>query len=101
MGQQPGTWIDTASLRSVAHHFDVSAQALDDTARRYLTGLVFGGVHAGRAHVARGEAVRAALGRLAGDLTQWSRAAGEIAVTLRTGVDGYVDAELRAAARIG
>ena len=66
----------------------------------HLARLEFSGASAGRAHTARGDALRAALERLTAELSQWSRAAAEIAVALRAGADRYADAELYAAARI-
>ena len=55
---------------------------------------------AGRAHTARGDALRAALDRLTAELSQWSRAAVEIAVALRASANRYADADVYAAARI-
>jgi hypothetical protein len=92
--------VDVAALRAVADRFSAAADLIDGAVDNHLAGLTFGGAAAGRAHVASGDALRAGLGRLAGELSRWSRAAGEIAVALRIGADRYADAELYAAARI-
>ena len=92
--------IDVAAVRAVADQLDRAAELIDDAAGYHLARLTFGGATAGRAHSARGDALRAALQRLAGELSQWSRATGEIAVGLRAGAERYADAELYAAARI-
>ena len=60
----------------------------------------FGGFSAGRAHTARGDALRGALDRLTAELSQWSRAAVEIAVALRASANRYADADVYATARI-
>jgi hypothetical protein len=86
--------VDTAAVRIVAARFDTAADILSGT----LSGLRFDGAAAGRAHVAHGDAVRAAVERLAAVLAQWSRAAAEIAAALRADADRYGEAELRAVA---
>jgi len=96
-----GAAIDIAAVRAVANRFDAGAEALDGVARTRLGGLAFGGATAGRAHLARGDALRATLGRLTGEMTEWGRAAAEIATALRVGADHYAEADLRGAARIG
>jgi Excreted virulence factor EspC, type VII ESX diderm len=92
--------VDTAAVRAVADRFGAAADLIDDAVDNHLARLTFGGAAAGRAHVARGDALRAGLQRLAAEMTQWSRAASEIGVALRAGADRYADAELYAAARI-
>ncbi|MEZ0358302.1 type VII secretion target [Mycobacterium sp. SA01] len=92
------TRVDCAGLRAAAQHFDSTAEVLDEALRGQLSRLRFDGAVAGRAHVAHGDAVRAALERLTATVTQWSRAAEETAVALRATADRYGDAELRAAA---
>lgn len=62
--------------------------------------MSFCGARAGREYAEYGAAVRAGLDGLAADLSQWSRAAQQIALALRAGVDRYQDAERYAAARI-
>jgi hypothetical protein len=94
------TGVDVAAVRAVADRFSAAADLIDDAVDNHLARLTFGGACAGRAHVARGDALRAGLQRLAAELSHWSRAAGEIAIALRGGADRYADAELYAAARI-
>jgi len=77
-----------------------AAEIIDGAVGDHLVRLAFCGASAGRAHTARGDALRAGLDRLAAELSQWSRAAVEIAVALRTGADRYTETELYAAARI-
>jgi hypothetical protein len=91
--------VDTAALRAAAQRFDTAADLLDAALRAQLSRLRFDGALAGRAHVAGGDAVRAALDRLAAEVAQWSRAAAEVAAALRATADGYADAELNAAIR--
>lgn len=95
-----GTRIDIAAVHAVADRISAAAELVEAAISQHLAGLAFGGAGAGRAHTARGDAVRAGLGRLVAELAQWSRAADEIAVALRAGGDRYSDAELRAAVRI-
>jgi uncharacterized protein YukE len=101
MDQHRRTWIDVAAVRSVADRFDGAAEVIDGAVRNHLAHLTFSGICAGRAHIARGDALCSALNRLSAQLTQWSRATVEIAAALRATADHYADAELRAAARIG
>lgn len=85
----------------MANGFEAVAELIGDAAQHRMAELGFDGATAGRAHADRGDALRAALYRLAGELAQWSRAAGGIAAALRVTADRYADAELGAAARIG
>ena len=94
------TEVDVAATYRVAQQFGASAEIIDRALRDQLTRLSFGGAVAGRDHAARGDAVRAELQRLVGELSQWSRASDEIAAALRASADRYSDAELYAAARI-
>jgi Excreted virulence factor EspC, type VII ESX diderm len=94
------TGIDPAAVHAIANQFVAAAELLDAAVYDHLTGLAFGGISAGRAHAARGDAVRAALDRLTTELSHWSRAAGEIAVALRASANRYADADGYAAARI-
>jgi len=94
------TEIDVSATYRVAERFDAAAEMIDGAARRHLTRWEFGGSTAGRAHAARGDALLAALERLAAEASRWSRACTEIAVALRAGGDGYSNAEQAAAARI-
>lgn len=86
--------MDTAAVRLAAGRFAAAADILDGTPGA----LRFSGALAGRAHAARGDAVRAALDGLAAATAQWSRAAAEIAAALRADADRYAEAELRAVA---
>ncbi len=98
--QYASTHIDVAAVHAVADRISAAADIIDDAVSNHLSRLTFDGACAGRTHVARGDALRVALARLGDELSQWSRAAGEIAMTLRAGADRYADAELYAAARI-
>jgi Excreted virulence factor EspC, type VII ESX diderm len=94
------TGIDTAAVHAVADRFSAAAELVDSAARDHMARLAFGGPCAGQAHVARGDAVRGGLDRLVAKLSQWSRAADEIAVSLRASASQYADADGYAAARI-
>jgi hypothetical protein len=94
------TGVDTAAVYAVADRFGAAAALIDGAVGDHLARLAFGGAGAGRAHTARGDALRSELDRLAAELSQWSRAAAEIAVALRASADRYGDCELYAAARI-
>jgi hypothetical protein len=94
------TGIDTAAVYAIADRFGAAAELIDGAVYDHMASLAFGGSSAGRAHTARGDALRGALDRLAGELSQWSRAAVEIAVALRASANRYADADLYAAARI-
>ncbi|HEY3995113.1 MAG TPA: type VII secretion target [Mycobacterium sp.] len=94
------TEIDVAATYRVAQQFGAAAEIIDRALSDQLTRLSFDGAVAGRAHTARGDALRAELQRLVGELSQWSRASDEIAAALRASADRYADAELYAAARI-
>jgi hypothetical protein len=94
------TGIDTAAVHAVADRFAAAAGLIDGAACDHMARLAFGGSSAGRAHTARGDALRAGLDRLAAELSQWSRAAVEIAVVLRASANRYADADVYAAARI-
>jgi hypothetical protein len=92
--------IDVAAIHAVADRIDAAAELIDDAVANHLARLAFGGALAGRAHTARGEALRGGLDRLGVELSQWSRAAAEIAVALRAGAERYAEADVYAAARI-
>lgn len=91
---------DSSAVRRVADQLGAAAGLLDRAVADHLARLAFDGASAGRAHAARGDALRVELARLTSEVTQWSRAAAEIAAALRAGADRYGDAELYAAARI-
>jgi hypothetical protein len=94
------TVIDTSAVHAVADRFGAAAELIDGSVCDHMARLAFGGPSAGRAHTARGDALRGALDRLTGELSQWSRAAVEIAVALRVSANRYADADVYAAARI-
>lgn len=92
--------IDVAAVHAVADRIDAATGLIDGAVTNHLARLAFGGALAGRAHTARGDALRGGLDRLAAELSQWSRAAVEIAVVLRAGAERYAEADGYAAARI-
>ena len=94
------TGVDVAAVYAVADQLNATAEMIDDAVATHLTWLVFNGARAGRAHAARGDALRTALERVAAELSQWSRATAEIGAALRAGADRYADADQYAAARI-
>ncbi len=91
---------DSSGVYRVADQLGAAAELLDRAVGDHLARLAFGAASAGRAHTARGDALRVQLERLTAEVTQWSRAAIEAAAALRAGADRYADAELYAAARI-
>jgi hypothetical protein len=94
------TGVDVAAVYAVADQLSGAAEMIEDAVANHLTWLAFSGARAGRAHTAHGDALRAALERLAAELSRWSRATAEIGAALRAGADRYADADLYAAARI-
>jgi len=94
------TGVDGAAVYAVADQMGAAAALIDDAVGQHLGRIAFSGAGAGRAHTARGDALRARLDRLAAELAQWSRSAVEISVVLRASADRYADAERYAAARI-
>lgn len=92
--------LDSSGVDRVADQLGVAAELLDRAVGDHLARLAFGGPGAGRAHTARGDALRVQLERLTAEVTQWSRAAIETAAALRAGAQRYADAEMYAAARI-
>lgn len=94
------TGVDVAAVYAVADQLNAAAEMIDDAVANDLTWLVFNGARAGRAHAARGDALRAALERLVAELSRWSRSTAEIGAALRAGADSYADADVYAAARI-
>jgi len=91
---------DSSAVLRVADQMGAAAELLDRAVADHLARLTFDGALAGRAHSARGDALRVQLERLTAEVTQWSRAAAETAAALRAGAENYADAELYAAARI-
>ncbi len=92
--------VDVSAVHSVADRLGTAAELIDGAAGEHLARLAFGGGCAGRAYAARGDALRAALQRLAAEVTQWARVSADIAAALRASAEGYADAELYAARRI-
>ncbi len=94
------TEVDVAAVHNVADQLRAAAALIDGAVGNHLAELCFGGASAGRAHAARGDALRVELERLTAEVSQWSRAAIEIAFGLRAGAERYAEAETYAAARI-
>lgn len=101
MGTADAARVDTAAVRAIAREYETAASIVDGAARNHLSDLDVGGATSGRAYVAHGDALRAALLALAMSLRQWSRAALEIAAVLRASADRYQDADASAASRVG
>ena len=101
MGERDVAHVDVAALLSVAGEYEAIADAVDAVVRTRLVGQQFGGVGAGRVHVARGEAVRIAVDGIADQLRNWSRASAEIAATLRSTAQRYDEADVRAGRLVG
>lgn len=100
MGQLDVARVQVAALRDAARDYDAVADAVA-TARSHLAGLTFDGAVAGRSHAARGDALRAGLARLDDDMRQWTSANAGISAALRRTADGYADADMRSAHRLG
>jgi hypothetical protein len=101
MGQTDAARVDLPALLDIARQYQAAADIVDGAVRTHLSGLAFDGATAGRMHVARGDAVRAAINHIVDQLRQWSRASTEIAAALRASADRYADADVRAARRVG
>jgi hypothetical protein len=101
MGESGVARVDVAALHEVARRYETVADIVDGAVRTHLTGLMFDGAVAGRMHAARGDGVRVAVDHIVGQLRQWSRAAAEIAATLRASADRYAEADAGAATRLG
>src|SRR5262245_58533037 len=93
--------VDVAALHAIAREYESAAGIVDGAVRTHLAGLAFDGASAGRVHVARGDALRAAVDHVVDRLRQWSRAAEEIAAALHASADRYAEADLSAAQRVG
>lgn len=91
---------DSSAVHGIADQLSAAAELIDGAVGNHLARLTFGGATAGRAYIARGDALRVQLERLTAEVGQWSRAAVETAAALRAGADRYADADLYAAARI-
>ncbi|BBZ35111.1 hypothetical protein MCNF_37160 [Mycolicibacterium confluentis] len=90
--------VDQAALRAVADNFEDLARTVSRTAQCPWR---FSGASAGRAYIADGDAWRRAAEGLIADCALWSRAAGEIAASLHTGIARYSEADRVAAAAVG
>jgi Excreted virulence factor EspC, type VII ESX diderm len=101
MGQPEVTRVDVAALHAVARQYEAVADIVEGVVRTHLAGLMFDGAAAGRVHVGRGDALRAAVEHVVDQLRQWSRAAAEIAAVLRVSADRYAEADASAARRVG
>jgi hypothetical protein len=101
MGQPDVARVDVAALHAVARQYEAASDIVEAAVRTHLTGLSFDGATAGRMHVAHGDALRAAVDHVVGQLRQWSRAAAEIAAALRASADRYAEADARSARRVG
>jgi len=101
MGQPEVARVDVAALHAVAREYETVADIVEGAVRTHLTELVFDGAVAGRMHVARGDALRAAVDHVVYQLRLWSRAAAEIAAALRASADRYAEADAGAARRLG
>jgi Excreted virulence factor EspC, type VII ESX diderm len=101
MGQPEVARVDVAALHAVAREYETAADIVEGAVRTHLAGLLFDGAGAGRIHVARGDALRAAVDHVGYQLRQWSRAAAEIAAALRASADRYADADAGAARQLG
>ncbi|WIM87642.1 type VII secretion target [Candidatus Mycobacterium wuenschmannii] len=97
---QRNAFVDVAAVRAVANRCDDAAHLVDGAVRAQFGRLAFDGTTAGRAYIGQGDALRFALHRLGGELTQWARATMEVAAALRASADRYDDADQLAAARI-
>ncbi|MEW5813311.1 MAG: type VII secretion target [Actinomycetota bacterium] len=95
------TGVDVGALREVARAYEHAAEIVAGSVRDHLRTLTFGGATAGRAYVAQGEILQGALRDLTNAVSEWSRAAGEVASALEVSVVRYVDADERAAGRVG
>ena len=93
----PTTSVDTALVRAAAARIDTAADLLQEAVDTHLRALRFDGSAAGRAHVADGDAVCAALQATVADAARWARAARELARALRAGADMHAGAETAAA----
>lgn len=101
MGDIESVRVDVQALLDVAGRYDAVADAVAGLTEAHLARLTFDGAHAGRDHVARGDAVRRAVDQIVDQTVAWSRAMREIGSALRVSVDRYLDADARNTARLG
>ncbi len=88
-------------MRDIAREYEAAALTVEGAVRIHLSDLAFGGSCAGRAYLAHGVTLRAALDDVVTSLRQWSRAAREIAAMLRSLADLYQETDVRAAELVG
>jgi hypothetical protein len=101
MGERDAARVDVMAVFDVARGYDAIAEMIDAGMREHLAHSSFDGSVAGRAHAARGEALRNAIGQLAEQMRTWSRACSEIGSALRVSADGYASVEALGARRLG
>jgi len=92
--------VDCAAVRSVAQRYSTAADLVDGAVRSHLSGLRFNGSTAGRAYVANGDELHAALIGVMMQVEQWSRSSAEIAATLRAESGRQAEADQQSAALI-
>lgn len=101
MGERDAARVDVTAVLDVARGYDAIADRIDAAVATHLVHSSFDGAVAGRAHAARGDALRNAIGQLAEQMRTWSRASSEIASALRVSADAYLGVEVLAARRLG
>jgi hypothetical protein len=101
MGERDAARVDVMAVLDVARGYDAVADMIESGVNAHLTHSSFDGAVAGRAHAARGEALREAIGELADQMRAWSRSCSEISSALRISADTYVGAEALGARRLG
>jgi hypothetical protein len=97
---QRDAFVDAAAVHAVANRFDDTAHLIEGAVRSHFARLAFDGTTSGRGYIGQGDALRFALHRLSGELSEWARASAEVAIALRASADRYADADQLAAARI-
>ncbi|MBO0678844.1 ESX-1 secretion-associated protein [Mycolicibacterium sp. S2-37] len=100
MGAVHAARVDHAALIGIAGRYEAAAELVDGAVRTQLASLRFDGSVAGRAYSASGDALRDAVERVVGSLSDWSQSATAIAATLRRTAEQYAEADARAAWRL-
>lgn len=100
MGESNTVRVDAATLQGAAHGYRAAAEIVNTAIRTHLSTLTFDSSTAGRAHAARGGALRAAVEEAVDHLRRWSAASTEIAAALQTTADRYSQADIRAGRRL-
>jgi hypothetical protein len=101
MGERDAARVDVMAVLGVARGYDAIADMVVAGVHAHLAHSSFDGAVAGRAHAARGEALRKAIGELADQLRMWSRSCSEISSALRVSADDYVGVEALGVRRLG